>query len=494
MPGERGQRRNVLCIVIDQLRADVLQGGLAAAVPTPHLDAFAAGAAVFRHHHTVTMPCGPSRASLLTGQYPFNHGAVCNGTPLKRDAPNLALAVRRLGYEPLLFGYTDTQPDPRGLAPRDPARFSYTQPLQGFTEIVEMRDEAWAWLAHLRARGYDVPDAESADFQRLYRPEGGRLGGKALYGAEDSDTAFLTDETLKALDVRRGKNWFALVSYIRPHPPFVAPAPYHALIDPAAMPKAQGPAPNHPFVEAYFSEPSAQDMVWGFDGQHEALDDRDVALIRSIYGGLVAEVDHHVGRLLHWLEDSDQAEDTLVIITADHGEMLGDYGMWGKLTPFEQSHHVPLMIRDPSRGPATVEAPTASVDIAPTILDWLGSQPPPAMDGGSLLPAMAGGGDPRSWVLVSFQLGDPTAATRFERAWRVPAHLCSVVLQASAQGLFVHFPGGLPPLVLARGPSTVGTSDSRGAPTAEEVSHARGAILNHLLAHLMTGDRLEGMP
>ena len=97
-------RQNVLFIVIDQLRADIVFGKLAASVDLPHLQALMAEAVTFKRHYSVTNPCGPSRASILTGQYAMNHRSVHNGTPLRHDTANLATVARKAGYLPLLFG------------------------------------------------------------------------------------------------------------------------------------------------------------------------------------------------------------------------------------------------------------------------------------------------------------------------------------------------------------------------------------------------------
>lgn len=97
--------RNVLFIIIDQLRADCLSGALADHVNLPHLCAFMQDAVSFQRHYSVTNPCGPSRASILTGQYAMNHRSVRNGTPLRHDIPNIATEMRKSGYLPMLFGY-----------------------------------------------------------------------------------------------------------------------------------------------------------------------------------------------------------------------------------------------------------------------------------------------------------------------------------------------------------------------------------------------------
>ncbi len=149
------RRRNVLFILIDQLRADLLHGALADHVDLPHLRAFMDEAVAFRRHYSVCNPCGPSRASILTGQYAMNHRSVRNGTPLRHDTPNLASEMRKAGYLPMLFGYTDTSNDPRISHPNDPRLQSYEYHLPDFHEMVEMRlEQSFPWRAHLRNRGY----------------------------------------------------------------------------------------------------------------------------------------------------------------------------------------------------------------------------------------------------------------------------------------------------------------------------------------------------
>lgn len=148
-------KRNVLFIIIDQLRADCVLGDLADHVDLPNLRAFMEDSVTFTRHFSVTNPCGPSRASLLTGQYAMNHRSVRNGTPLRHDTPNIATEMRKAGYLPMLFGYTDTSQDPRAFHPNDPAVRTYEYPMNGFHEMKEMRLEmSFPWQSHLMNRGY----------------------------------------------------------------------------------------------------------------------------------------------------------------------------------------------------------------------------------------------------------------------------------------------------------------------------------------------------
>jgi len=279
-----GHRRNLLFIVLDQFRADCLHGALASHVDLPNLRALMADAVSFRAHYSVTSPCGPSRASLLTGQYAMNHRVTRNGTPLPADKPNLATELRRGGYLPLLYGYTDSARDPRGLDPRDPDLATYEQVMPGFHEALEMRlEESWPWRAHLAARGYDVPAGDA-----IFRPQGDRPDDPALYRAEDSDTAFLTDRFLTEI-VQRPPGWCAHLTYIRPHPPLVAPAPYNRMYDPATMPPVAGGG-DHPFDAAARAAQGIARFIVGFPDLADTPE--NAALLRAIYFGLATEVDH----------------------------------------------------------------------------------------------------------------------------------------------------------------------------------------------------------
>ncbi len=447
---------NVLFITLDQLSAEVLTGSLSAFIETPALDRLAESGCVFERHYTVTVPCGPARASLLTGLYAMNHRAIRNGTPLAAHHATVATEARRSGYEPLLFGYTDISPDPGGLSPEDPDLQTYEGVAPGFRELVEMRlDDGFEWPGWLRSKSYRFdPDAPGpvADVFRPVTPEGAvpRPNDPALYAAEHSDTAYLTDRALAALDIRRARPWFAHVSYIRPHPPFVAPAPYNRLVDPAALPEAERRAPQHPFMDAWFSAASNRGLYYGFDGDCRAMSRETAGELRAVYLGLIAEVDHHLGRILDWLRDTGQEDRTLVVLTADHGDMLGVKAMWGKESVFEPAFHVPLFMRDPHSGVVgRVGALTESVDVAPTILTWIGRSPPAAMDGRSLLPLLSGD-TPDGWrdaVFMEADFGHPVTPTRFQSALGVGEREATAAVLREERWKYVHFGGGVAPML-----------------------------------------------
>ena len=168
------------------------------------------------------MPCGPARASLLTGLYLMNHRAVQNTIPLDARFTNLAHELRRGGYDPALVGYTTTTPDPRNTAPNDPRFFVLGDIMDGFHSVgaFENRDAYFGWVA---SQGFKLPEIR----EDIWLPEGrARRGGATARPAripkELSDTAWFTERGLSYLRGRAGKPWFLHLGYYRPHPPFIA--------------------------------------------------------------------------------------------------------------------------------------------------------------------------------------------------------------------------------------------------------------------------------
>lgn len=449
--------KNVLFIVIDQLRADCISGDLASHIELPNLRALMDDAVSFHRHFSVTNPCGPSRASLLTGQYAMNHRSIRNGTPLRHDAPNIATEMRKAGYMPMLFGYTDTSQDPRVFHANDPALRDYEHYMNGFREVIEMRYESsYPWRSHLMNKGY-----EFESFTSLYRPvspTGGepKVNDPALYRAEDSDTAFLTDRFLSLMPAYREESWFAHLTYIRPHPPLVAPAPFNDMYDPVDLPlptrskDAAEEVAVHPFFGPVHERVTPAKNVVGFPDL--AATDENVQTLRSIYLGLITEVDQHIGRVIAFLKESGQYDDTLIVVTSDHGEMLGDRHSWGKFTVHDAAYHTPLIIRDPRSGDragTVVTDPTETIDITPTILDWVGQDIPNSMDGRSLLPLLRGDvpDDWRRYTFSEFDFAEPANPTLWETSLGTGPSDSSLAILRDDRFTLVEFAADLPPIL-----------------------------------------------
>jgi arylsulfatase A-like enzyme len=439
--------KNVLFILADQWRAECLSA-LGHLVRTPNLDALAADGVLFTRHYAQASPCGPSRASILTGLYLHTHRSGRNGTPLDARFTNIAREARGLGYDPALIGYTDTSADPRGRPPNDPALFTYEGAMPGFTPVVLLPEQPVAWLAYLRALGYDMP---TRDHLRAYRGRDDYPGADArgptyapaIYKAEHSETAFATDRALDYIAARDGAPWFLHLVYLHPHPPYRAPEPYHAMYEPAEMPgfrrapSVEEEAKQHPY------------LAWHLSRERKAAEMPEAHLrqLRATYCGMIAEVDANIGRLVAQLKTSGQYDETLIVFSCDHGDMLGDHWYLGKEGYFEQAYHIPLIVRAPGGGRGRrVEAFTEGVDLMPTILDLLGGKIPAQCDGESLAPWL-GGETPAAWRREAhweFDFRDVVNGAP-EPALGLRLDECCLGVIRDARYKYVHF-AGLPPL------------------------------------------------
>ena len=356
---------NILLITLDQFRGDCLSCAGHPIVRTTNLDRLAREGVRFARHYSQAAPCGPGRACLYTGTYQFNNRVVANGTPLDARFDNLALAARRAGYTPTLFGYTDQSIDPRQSAgPDDPRLSGYEGVLPGFDvelDLIESRPKPW--IDWLRSLGHDVPDdGPAATAQEPLRPH-------AL-----SQSAFLADQLIGWIARQRGP-WFAHASFLRPHPPYAAAGEFATLYD-----EGDVPAPIPPAAKPH----KLHEALRGLEATAAPSESRATQHLKAQYFGMISEVDHQLGRVWDALIERGQWNDTWIFVTSDHGEQLGDHGLIQKGGFFEQSYHVPAIARDPRRPTAfgkVVDRFTENVDVFPTLCEAMGIDIPAQCDG-----------------------------------------------------------------------------------------------------------------
>ncbi len=303
----------------------------------------------------------------------MNHRVVANGTPLDDRFDNLARVAARGGYLPTLFGYTDQSIDPRQAhGPNDPRLKTYEGVLPGFDVALNLPEAADAWRHWLEDFGYDV----GSTVPELYLRESDRP-------AEHGISAFLANHLISWIEKQTGP-WFAHASFIRPHPPYAAAGEFSRAYDPDEVPPSISPGESlHPLHQAALAGSDAA----------APLEEIKQRRLRAQYFGMVSAVDHELGRIWESLKRKGQWEDTLIVVTSDHGEQLCDHGLIEKLAFFEQSYHVPCIVRDPRHGIAygtVVEAFTENVDLLPTICDAIGVAVPLQCDGLPLTPFLEG--------------------------------------------------------------------------------------------------------
>ncbi|HIG40638.1 MAG: alkaline phosphatase family protein [bacterium] len=453
MQEKQEKQKNLLFITADQWRGECLST-LGHKVQTPVLDELAKTGVLFKNHFANAVPCGPSRASLHTGMYLQNHRSSTNGTPLDARHTNWALEVRKQGFDPVLFGYTDTANDPRLFDPDDAILKSYEGPLPGINPITMMGTFPDAWAAWLSEKGYAIPSPN----WRLYMGKNGleyEAGGDTAapldIPKEHHDTWFMVDEVMGYLDQhpRHEQGFCVHLSLLRPHPPWVAPEPYNSMYPPqtvndyvrrdtVALESKQHPWLEHTLQQRQSAAPENQ---------------KKLARLKSSYFGLMSEVDANLGRLFDYLKEKDLWDQTMVIFTSDHGEQIGDHHLLGKMGYFDQSYHIPLIIRDPGQQADATRGKilgkfTENIDIMPTLLEWLGVDLPEQCDGMSLLSTTRTGEFPRNWRTEAhweFDFRSIDKGEDLEQSLGLTHHQCSLNVIRSTDYKYVHFTH-LPPL------------------------------------------------
>ena len=446
-------RPNILLVTADQWRADLSGPARRFPTPTPHLDALAREGTTFARHYCQAYPCGPSRASLYTGLYPHKHRSVVNGMPLDARHPTLFQCIRAVGYRPTLFGYTDVTLDPRGKPPGDPDNGDFENVCPGLVPALLLTERAGPWLARLAARGIAVRDPD-AGRHGIFAERS--FGQPTVFSADDGEAAFLADAFIDWLRVAGSEPFCVHLSFVAPHPPFAVPADLRHRVDSVAVPppvRGSGPeieAAQSPLVAELLRSVNAGPALPGMPGLARDVDDATIAHTRAIYAEMAAEVDRQFGRIVAALEAAQRWQNTIVVFTGDHGDQLFDHWMLGKTGYFDQSAHVPLIIRDPraaAAGGRVVTAFTEAIDLMPTLLDLVGLAAPRNCDGHSLVPFCAGE-TPAAWrdeVHWSYDFRD-IAGRGLERALGLPSPWCNLQVVRTDRLKYVHF-AGLPPVL-----------------------------------------------
>lgn len=451
------RRPNILFITCDQWRGECLGAAGHPTLKTPHADALAREGVLFRRHYAGAAPCSPARACIYTGLFQMNNRVCRNGTPMDFRHDNLARAARRLGYDPTLFGYTDVSPDPRRHALNDPLLKSYEGVLPGFTVRRLLPEHQKPWLSWLRQRGVET----GSGFPQIHRAQGykgkGVSNAAPVYNADETPTAYLAGEFLQWLDEQdRAQPWFAHLSFISPHPPFVVPEPYNSMYDPADGPAFcraeswRAESETHPYVAYELGRQKRGKFVIGAKGIVRDWSEDEFRAVRALYYGMISELDAQLGRIWQGLREAGTWQDTVIVLTSDHAEMMGDHFMLGKGGFHDGSFHLPLIIRDPRRKASgeTVDRFTLAVDLMPTLIELMGGEAPAYLDGTSLTPWLSRR-KPLAWRDAAFWEYDfrGISSGRAESHFGIGSRDCNLTVLRTETHKYVHFGGSLPPLL-----------------------------------------------
>ncbi len=395
---------NILFIMADQLRWDHLACAGHPYLATPNLDALARRGVRFANAFVNSGVCGPSRMSYYTGRYPITHGATWNRVPLSVGEVTLGEMLRGAGCSLALAGKTHVMPDRAGLQRlqlEGGSELAHLLERGGFEEI-DRYDGHHApghesgYPVFLREQGYDSADPWSDYVISAIDADGRVASGwhmrnvhlPARVREEHSETAFMTDRAIDYMKQMGSRPWVLHLSYVKPHWPYMAPAPYHAMYTAEQC---------LPVVRSADERSGEHRVLAAYRQQEESLSfqrDDCIRIVRPAYQGLITQLDHHLGRLFDHMAASDVLDDTLILFTADHGDFLGDHWLGEKELFYDTVQKVPFILVDPRREAdatrGSVEARFAeSVDVVPTVLDALGIAPPAhRLEGASLLPLL----------------------------------------------------------------------------------------------------------
>lgn len=428
MTQPESRKPNLLFFYADQHRADVMGCAGNDVVATPHLDRLAAEGVRFEHAWTESPVCQPARASLLTGRYPNDHGVLGNFAGNCR--PEWDTFPRRLqdaGYTTASIGKTHFDAWPMGAEAGTPppteewiASFGFDHVVEEFDKYVHLFDVDTPYMRFLREHDALEP------YQQVIR-DNFRGGDKHWNGVtsplpQELDlTSFLADEAAAWIGRQPAdRPWFCQLSFVQPHVPLIGDpvwAEHYAM----AEIERTNPAEPQPINEAWARHLS-------FLRRHsrsDLLTDGFVLAGARQYYAMVSLIDQRIGDLLARLDRSGQLDNTWIVYSADHGEMLGDHGVMAKMNFYRSSVRVPLIIRPPagySASPGRVEpSPVQAFDAAATLLDVGGAEPLADAPARSLAPLVEGpGATPRAYAasMIRMRPGTPTWQAVTDGRWR----------------------------------------------------------------------------
>ncbi|NOD34405.1 MULTISPECIES: sulfatase-like hydrolase/transferase [unclassified Ruegeria] len=427
--------KNILFIMFDQLRWDYLSCYGHPHLHTPNIDRLAAKGVRFNRAYIQSPICGSSRMSTYTGRYVHSHGASWNGIPLKVGEITMGDHLRKAGMDCWLVGKTHMRADAEGMARLglEPDSLIGARVAECGFDVFERDDGmlpegpdgfydpdgAKEYNKFLKAKGYES-DNPWHDFANSGLDEDGNvLSGWFLKNApepaniaeEDSETPYLTGRGIEFMETHDGP-WCCHLSFIKPHWPYIVPEPYASMYGPEhVLPVVRSEAEQqnaHPVLKAFMDTKI---------GQTFSRQDVREAVIPA-YMGLINQADNQMGRLFNWMEKTGRMDDTMIVLTSDHGDFLGDHWMGEKTFFHDASTKMPLIIYDPSpeadatRGTVS-DALVESIDLAPTFVDVAGGDVAThILEGHSLLPILHGSAEevPRDFVICEYDYsGSPIA-------------------------------------------------------------------------------------
>jgi len=423
---------NILLITSDQQHYSTL-GKVNSRIRTPALDRLCDEGTRFDRAYCPNPTCTPTRASIITGMYPSQHGAWSLGTKLFEDVPTLGAMLAEAGYFTSLIGKAHFQP----LASRPGMESIECQPILRDLDFWRKFHGPWYGFEHVETARMHGDESHAGQHYAIWMEEKGlknwqdyffpwppqktgrpnyyQRGGSAWSLPEELHYSCWTAErSIAQIERAAAENrpFFLWSSFHDPHPPYIVPEPWASMYDPEAMEPGRLIDEEHEGNPIHFRKTQEKDDDWwkearrgeAIHGGHCHLHtEQELRKSMAIYYGMTSLMDREIGRILDALDRLGLTDNTIVVFTTDHGHFLGQHGLIAKaIHHYEDLLRIPFLVRWPGKVPANAvsEAIQNLVDLAPTFLTATGKEVPGVMTGVSQLDTWCGGEPARTWSVT----------------------------------------------------------------------------------------------
>ena len=340
---------NILIFMVDQLNGTLFPDGPAEWLHAPNLKKLAARSTRFQNAYTASPLCAPGRAAFMSGQLPSDTGVYDNAAEFTSSIPTYAHHLRRAGYQTCLTGKM---------------HFVGPDQMHGFEErlTTDIYPADFGWTPDYRKPG------ERIDwwYHNMGSVTGSGVGEISNQMEYDDEVAY--NATRKVYDYARGKDerpWCMTVSFTHPHDPYVARKKYWDLYE-----DCEHLLPTVPAMEYEDHDAHSQRIFDANDWRSFDISEDDIKRSRRAYFANISYLDDKIGEVMEALDSTDQ--EAIILFVSDHGDMLGERGLWFKMSFFEGSARVPMMICAPDMKPGLIKTPVSNIDVCPTLCDLAG--------------------------------------------------------------------------------------------------------------------------
>jgi len=361
-------RPNILIIMVDQLNGTLFPDGPAEWLHAPNLKRLAARSTRFANCYTASPLCAPGRASFMSGLLPSRSRVYDNAAEFAADIPTYAHHLRRAGYQTCLAGKM---------------HFVGPDQMHGFEErlTTDIYPADFGWTPDYRKPGERI--------EWWYHNMGSVTGAGVaeISNQMEYDDEVAYEATRKVYDLARVKDarpWCLTVSFTHPHDPYVARQKYWDLYE-----DCEHLLPQVPAMDYEDHDPHSQGIFDANDWRSFDITEDHIRRARRAYFANISYLDDKIGEVLEALDATRQTEDTVILFVADHGDMLGERGLWFKMSFYDGSARVPMMIAAPGMARGRIDAPVSNIDVCPTLCDLAGAcmdEVAPWVSGTSVVP------------------------------------------------------------------------------------------------------------